>query len=149
MALDAPALRAAHAELISQFGDQTWAAQAPAWATALEQLSSALPEALLSLERLPSMTQFLFGRVRTAALLRAARQLGADGTLADGRASGYLALVAGDFALARQLLSGRGDARSLGYLGEAAWGQGDAFGALQAYCRASLVGEIDQAYAIW
>ena len=146
VALDASALRAAHGELISQYGDQSWAAQAPVWAAALEQLSSSPPEALLSLERFPSMTQFLFERVRTAALVRAALQLGADGTLADGRPSGYLALEAGDFALARQLLSDRKDARSLGYLGEAAWGQGDAFAAMQAYCRASLVGEVDQAH---
>ncbi len=146
VALEASALRAAHADLVVQFGDQTWAAQAPAWATALEQLSSASAEALLSLQRFPSMAQFLFERVRTAALVRAAVRLGAAGTLADGRPAGYLALVAGDFVLARRLLSSRGDARSLGYLGEAAWGQGDAFSALQAYCRASLVGEVDQAH---
>ncbi|MDP2275390.1 MAG: hypothetical protein Q8K32_31880 [Archangium sp.] len=145
VALDAEALRAAHAELISQYGEQSWASHAPAWATAIEPLGAAAPETLLSLEPLPSMSPALFERVRASALLKAAVQLGAGGTLADGRPAGYLALVAGDFPLARKLLSNRKDARSLGYLGEAAWRQGDAFAALQAYCRASLVGEVDQA----
>lgn len=163
-ALDASAVREAHAALLSQFGPQAWAAQAGAWADELEWLSEPLSgnerasRALLlgATRGLRDAPRSLVESVRAAALKRAALQLlaahGPQAATADGRPAGYLVLLSGEVELARELLlaaceaDGNLNARWLGYLGEAAWRSGDGFVALQAYCRASLLdpGNIDQ-----
>jgi hypothetical protein len=149
--------------LITQYCDQSWADHAPSWAERIEWLveaGSADEGAKRALElradeHLPGMRPLLFESVRSAALTRAATRLiserGPAAALSDGRPAGYLALLAADFVLARELLASACDAEPpraqwLGYAGEAAWRLGDSFSALQAYCRASLLdpGAIDQ-----
>jgi hypothetical protein len=157
IALDASAVHALHAELLAQFGSQRWAERVPAWADGVAWLVQAEPATrALALRddevaraRFPSGSGELIRLVRAAALRRAAQQLLAEGgvvaSLPDGRPAGWLVLVGGDFASARAHLAAASDAVGnqnglwLGYLGEAAWGMGDRFSALKAYCTASLV----------
>lgn len=109
LALDAEAVRVAHAELVAQFTHQSWAAKAPAWVDALAWLKAATSvdefaqrTQLLDEGRLPGMTPALFKEVRSEALKAAAHRLvaerGARAALSDGRPAGYLALMSGDEA---------------------------------------------------
>lgn len=165
VALEAGTVRALHAELIASCGTQRWSDQVPAWADAVAWLVEPLAGDELATralsfqgERMPGV---LSGLVRGAALRRAAQRLieerGAAAALPDGRPAGYLALLAGDFALSRTMLtaalenerdhrSPRAESRGLslnpqwlGYLGEASWRLGDRFAALHAYCAASVI----------
>jgi len=157
ISLDATAVRALHAALLAEFGSQRWAERVPAWADGVSWLVEGEP-ALRALAlgsddvaraRFPSASGELIRLIRLSALRRAAQQLialgGAQAALPDGRPAGWLVLAGGDFALARSLLwaaceaVGNSNGLWLGALGEAAWGLGDRFGALEAYCRASLV----------
>jgi hypothetical protein len=151
LALDAAAVRVAHANLLAQSPAQKWGdwADDVAWltepttgeASAVRALSLSAPEDA----HLTGAPRFLRGKLRSAALLRALQQLKAEGraALADGRPVGFLALVAGDFVLARTLLAEVCDASEnalwLGYLGEANWRVGERFAAMQCWCRASLI----------
>jgi hypothetical protein len=157
IALDAPTVRALHAELLARFGSRRWAGRVPAWADGVAWLveDEPAPRALslgtdeVARARFPSAPGELIRLIRLSALRRAAQQLiaqgGAAASLPDGRPAGWLVLCGGDFALARALLSaaceavGNENGLWLGYLGEAAWGMGDRFSALKAYCAASLV----------
>jgi len=157
IALDSATVRTLHAELLAQFGSQRWAERVPAWADGVSWLLQVEP-ARRALElgdpevarvRFPSASGELIRLIRLSALRRAAQQLiardGAAASLPDGRPAGWLVLAGGDFALARSLLSaaceavGNSNGLWLGCLGEAAWGMGDRFSALKAYCAASLV----------
>ncbi len=164
IALDAVTMRAAHVQLINQFTRQSWAEHVPAWAEGIIWLTEPsradeLARRALSIShdaQLPGSPRFLFESVRATALKRAAQRLiderGVTAVLGDGRPAGYLALLAGDFALACELLEKactaveNSNAQWLGYRGEAAWRRGETFAAMQSYGRASLVdpGAIDQ-----
>jgi hypothetical protein len=164
VALDAAAVHAAHTELISAFTGQPWAESVPRWVetlswlvgapTADEQAQRAL--ALAKEEHLPGMSATLFELVRGSALKKSASRLleegGVTATFGEARPAGFLLLVGGELATAKTQLSaaseavGDSNAAWLGYLGEASWRLGDSFGALQSYCRASLLdsSRIDQ-----
>lgn len=163
IALDASAVRAAHANLSAHSPGQTWGD----WADAIDWLvepgsgetsaQRALSLATTGEHHFPGAPRFLREKVRSAALLQALHQLLAEGrtTLSDGRPVGALALEAGDFALARSLLSAACDtaanskARWLGSLGEAHWRLGDRTAAMQCWCRASLIDPSDLVDAGW
>ena len=130
LALDPGAVRAAHANLLAHSIGQKWGDWAAdiAW---LVEPTNGEESALRALSLLttadvhfPGAPRFLCERVRGGALRRAARQLIAEGgdtaALLDGRPAGALALSAGDFVLARTLLtkacdaSGNSNAKWLG-----------------------------------
>ncbi len=158
MALDPGAVRAAHAKLLGHPREQ----QSSRWAEGISWLvepvtGDASAQRALSLTelQLPGAPRFLREQVRGAALRRAMQQLiaaGPDAALPDGRPAGYLALVAGDFELARAMLiaacdaSGNSNAQWLAYLGEANLRTNHPGAAMQCWCRASLIdpSKIDQ-----
>jgi hypothetical protein len=151
LALDPPAVRVAHANLVAQSPAQKWGDWADDIAWLIEPASGeALAMRALALNtpadaHLQGAPRFLREKVRSAALRRALQQLTAEAlpALADGRPLGFLALEAGDFVLARTLLTAAceasGNALWLGYLGEANWRVGERFAAMQCWCRASLI----------
>ncbi|MDP1829055.1 MAG: hypothetical protein Q8L48_37680 [Archangium sp.] len=152
VALDAAAVRVAHANLLARSIGQTWGDWGDGVAWLVEPASgeeSAQRALSLTALHFPGAPRFLVEQVRGAALRRAVQQLTAAGgpgaALSDGRPAGLLALIAGDFVLARALLaaacdaSGHSNAMWLGYLGEASWRLGEWFAAMQCWCRASLV----------
>lgn len=155
IALDAGAVRVAHANLLAHSIGQKWGdwADGIAWlvepTTGEESAQRALSLTTTADVRFPGAPRFLREKVRAAALGRAVQQLisagGPAAALSDGRPAGYLALVSGDFAQARTLLTAACDAtahsnaRWLGYLGEASWRLQESFAAMQCWCRASLI----------
>ena len=155
IALDAGAVRAAHADLLAHSIGEKWGDWAGdvAWlvepTTGEESAQRALSLTTTADTHFPGAPRFLREKVRAAALERAMHQLTSAGgpaaALADGRPAGYLALVSGDFASARSLLaaacdaSGNSNASWLGYLGEASWRLNESFKAMQCWCRASLI----------
>lgn len=164
-ALDAAALREAHAALVQKFLGQRWTERAPEWAEGIEWLvgtksapltaegqverARSLLDDGAARARFPEVTDYLLGRIRSGALHRAAARLTAEhgpgARLDDGRPAGYLLLLANDPALARAYFTAAEevdtapDARRLGYLGEAASRVGDETAALRAYATASLI----------
>lgn len=166
-ALDAPAARQVHSELVKKFHSQEWAKQTPAWAagiewlvepvTALEQTRRALEllESSAAARRFPQAPEAILRPVRRAALGRAAQRLidegGPAARLPDGRPAALLALLGGDGPLAVRLLSAAcAEQPNAGWfvnLAEAATLAGDAETALLAWCRAGLVdpGAVDVA----
>ena len=155
VALDAAAVRVAYANLCAHSIGQKWGdwAAGIAWlvepTTGEESARRARSLATTADVHFPGAPRFLREKVRAGALQRAVQQLtvagGPAAALSDGRPAGYLALIAGDFAQARSLLtaacdaSGNSNALWLGYLGEASWRLKDWFAAMQCWCRASLI----------
>ena len=155
IALDAGAVRVAHADLLARSIGEKWGdwADGIAWlvepTTGEESAQRALSLTTTGDLHFPGAPRFLREKIRAAALGRAVQQLTSAGgpaaALSDGRPAGYLALVIGDFAQARTLLtaacdaSGNSNALWLGYLGEANWRLQESFAAMQCWCRASLI----------
>ncbi len=159
-ALDAPAVRRVHAELLKKFHSQEWAGQAPAWAAGIEWLvepAKALEQAqralgLLESEtaalRFPRAPEAILRPVRRTALGRAAQRVVDEGgpaaQLDDGRPAAVLALLGGDWPLAVRLLTdacaARPEASWFVSLAEAATLSGEEETALRAWSGAGLVG---------